>query len=317
MDFGDATFTSFDKPEDWIKCFEQFPQIDPEKAQEGWYLGKIHSHHNMGVFHSGTDKNDLYETAPKLPMFLSLIVNYKCEADCELAIALEVEQKVLTVSKWKFKHWKKFQKESKIDSTPMTSTYVLKCEVEYEQEEWLYKQIEALKDRNKGYQVNHSGYSFDGYRGGYNGYGTQKDFFSGDSKLPKKQIGVSDKYSKLVYTTMLNAIPDLITLGTLENKKTAPQHVLREVDTAVQPSNVADYQDALKFYFIEEWWVDNFIEKNIDIEETLDAILDWIGNTQYTWLNRYIKETFNELKNAIGSLREVQGPGVVRTLKQV
>lgn len=44
MDIGEAAFTSFEDPEDWVKCFTQFPQVDPHKREvnSNWYLGKVH-----------------------------------------------------------------------------------------------------------------------------------------------------------------------------------------------------------------------------------------------------------------------------------
>lgn len=42
MDFGDATFTSFEGNDDWLKAFAQYPQVDPMNPTPGWYVGKIH-----------------------------------------------------------------------------------------------------------------------------------------------------------------------------------------------------------------------------------------------------------------------------------
>lgn len=42
MDFGDASFTSFEGDENWLKAFAQYPQIDPMNPTPGWYAGKIH-----------------------------------------------------------------------------------------------------------------------------------------------------------------------------------------------------------------------------------------------------------------------------------
>lgn len=47
MDYGDTTFTSFEGNENYLKAFEQYPEIDPFDPKPGWYLGKIHSHHSM------------------------------------------------------------------------------------------------------------------------------------------------------------------------------------------------------------------------------------------------------------------------------
>jgi len=42
MDFGDATFTSFEGDEKWLKAFSVYPQVDPIKPEPGYYIGKIH-----------------------------------------------------------------------------------------------------------------------------------------------------------------------------------------------------------------------------------------------------------------------------------
>ena len=49
MDFGDATFTSFEAGVDYIKFFELYPQVDPTREDKGnsYYYGKVHSHQAM------------------------------------------------------------------------------------------------------------------------------------------------------------------------------------------------------------------------------------------------------------------------------
>lgn len=258
----------------------------------------------MATFHSQTDKTDLHETAFKLPMYLSLVVNYKCETDCELAIAMEVEEKILTVSKWKLRGWKDNKRETKITRGSQEKTvYVMKCDVEYEQPDtWFSQQIDLLKQKKS--RATYPAYN--PVYGGGNIVGFNKD------KWKKTESVIEKGASRLAYTKMIDSVGDLISLGSSANPRTAPLHVLREVDSAVSVPTVADYQKALKFFFIDEWWYSTHAQSGIDVEETLTAILTWLEEIRgHYWITNYLKETFNELKESVGTLRTIQGAGVV------
>jgi hypothetical protein len=70
MDKGSAGYTSY-KLDD---RFVDYLMEDPE-TRMSWKVGQIHSHHNMGVFFSGTDMSELNDNCPQHNFYLSLIVN--------------------------------------------------------------------------------------------------------------------------------------------------------------------------------------------------------------------------------------------------
>jgi hypothetical protein len=288
MDYGTATFTSFEGNEDWIKCFETFPQIDPMNPEPGWYIGKIHSHNTMPVFHSSTDKADIYENAPKLPMFLSLIVNYACEVDCELAVAIEVEETILTRTVYKLKNWATKDNNRTVakKTTTHKPVWLAKCEVVYEQDEWLIEQAEALKKPVK--TITHY----------------PKTDYSKDKKEEK-----SDPSNRL-YMTMLDNFADLVTLGTAPNQ--APAVALHNVNVAVEVTEIDDYTKAVKAYFVEDWYDDAFMYNACTASEAIDAILKYLDAAGNNWLGSKLKTAFNELKTEYYKLRTLQGSYMVR-----
>ena len=284
MDYGDATFTSFEGNEDWIKCFEQFPQIDPIKRQEGWYCSKIHSHHSMSVFHSGTDKNDLYETAPKLPMFLSLIVNYKCETDCELAIAVEMEEELTSKTKYKLKGWKEAKEKEEKTSKNEKLTYVMKCEVFYEQEQWMIDQCKYLSTKSKPVPNN------------------LRTLVDKDKKKEVNKDSTVVIVRKHIRDKTFDNLADLVSLG--ESEGVPLRTLLGSVNDAIEVNQRETYKKALKVYFLDYWYHSHFYSINVDEQEVLDAILD-LMKLQEGWIVVVIKEAINELKTECTELWEV------------
>lgn len=283
MDYGDSTFTSFEGDENWIKCFEKFPQIDPVKREEGWYVSKIHSHHGMSVFHSPTDKNDLHETAPKLPMFLSLIVNYKCETDCELAIAMDVEESLTSKTKYKMKGWSEAKEKEENTTKAEKATYVMKCDVYYEQDEWMLEQCEYLSKKPK--------------------QRTIPGILITDSSKDKHKNQTTSFVRKFVRDRATDSFTDLVSLG--ESWNMPLKDVLEKVNDAVDVQSREDYKKALKTYFMDYWYHTEFYTMtDVDEEEVLDAILQLIS-LQTGWIASVIKETVNELKAECTELREV------------
>ena len=71
IDLGHATETEIDGE----KLGKILPQIYKEnKKLKNCYLGLIHSHHNMGAFFSGTDKDTALEQAPLEGLFFTTVV---------------------------------------------------------------------------------------------------------------------------------------------------------------------------------------------------------------------------------------------------
>lgn len=293
MDFGDSTFTSFEGDDNWLKCFEQFPQIDPITPQAGWYVGKLHTHPDFNVYHSGVDKNDLYVTAPKLPMFLSLIVNYKTEADCELAIAMEVEEATISRVRWKLKGWT--EKDKKVEKTEKneSATYVLKCVVEYEQDKWLIDQVEYLKNKPKPVTT-------------YPSYTPPFDY-SSYKKVKDENKGVEVR--KFVATNVLEHMSDLMTLG--EGWALTPAVAIERVNTHVEVNRRADYIKAFKLYFGDYWYDSVFFKMSTTPKEVIQGCLNFMDYHK-GWAASVIKQALNELKEEYPKLWEVQKPALVR-----
>lgn len=287
MDYGTATFTSFEGNEDWLKCFATFPDIDPINPTPGWYIGKIHSHNTMPVFHSAVDKTDLYQNAHKLPMFLSLIVNYACEVDCELAVPMEAEETVLTRTILKLKGWGKQQKKIEKKKSEHKPVYLVKCDVVYEQDVWLIEQAEALKTKNKP---------------------TWQNNYNSDNK--DKNVIYHGKTSPRIYRAGLDCISDLITLGHAPGM--APVDAVREVGIALFYTETDQYKKAIKQYFMAHWFDETFLYTEATPGDAIEAALEFIEHHNQLWLYKFFKEALNELKEERFKLWPIQGLAVVR-----
>ena len=341
MDFGDATFTSFEASDYWLTAFSRFPQIDPLTPTPGWYLGKIHSHHNMGVFHSATDKTDLHNTAPSLPMFLSLIVNYRCQTDCELAIEIECEEKIITRLKWRLKGWAEKIKENKIDTPASKRVYVLKCIVDYEQEDWFKSQINLLKEKNKprvytGSNVYPSTYSSPGYQTPSN-IKRDESFYKNKYKGNKKQrkrdkkknkiIHSSDigsaldhikEYTQKTYQIMLREASDLFTLGM--GHTLSPADALKHVDQDLSVAERASYQKGFVYYFFELWYPANFAASptyvDADELEVVKAIKELLTHYGTMWIHGVLTDCLKEIEGQLEAEEDDDTPFTAAEIEQ-
>lgn len=292
MDYGDATFTSFEGDENWLKCFQQFPQIDPITSQPGWYIGKIHDHPNFDVFHSGTDKNDLYTTAPKFPMFLSLIVNYATEVDCQLAIALAVEQKTISRTKWLMKGWDKRDNKFTQEKKVLNTTYVLKCDVYYEQDAWMIDQCKYLSEKKKPTPVSYPTYNGAGYQS-YNDWKGITHDVEGE-EVSKVRKFVSDK--------IFSVLPGLITLG--HGTELSLKEAIDKTNQGIAVGKKDQYKAAFKLYFADEWYDTYFYNLATDEDEVLEGILKAL-KPQSGWIVTILREAINELKKEHPELRSI------------
>jgi len=84
MNKGTGSYTEFESD-------ERFPQFMSAKLKEHgpkvlqWKQGLIHSHNNMGVFFSTTDKDELYSNCGNFAQYLSLICNNRMEFVAKVA----------------------------------------------------------------------------------------------------------------------------------------------------------------------------------------------------------------------------------------
>ncbi len=298
MDFGDATFTSFEASDYWLSAFEKFPQVDPLTPQPGWYIGKIHTHHNMSVFHSQTDKNDLHATAENLPMFLSLIVNYKTKTDCELAIVIEAEEEVTTKIKWKLKGWKLAKEEQNVKKVDNKRVFVIKCEVDYEQEDWFKLQVQNVEKGSRRVPVHTTGH---GYGSGY-GYGhstfRQEEFewakaYKGPKETPKTDESKNVTWTGRAYQLMLANAPDLFTLG-MGHTMTV-KDALDKTNLIVEAHQATTYKKAFMAYFDE--WYKKVYSSAPDLDE-MDAVAAaklLLSYHKEVWIVKTINTALDEL----------------------
>lgn len=285
MDFGDAAYTEFAGSEDWIKYFELYPQVDPlrDDKNNGYYTGKLHSHHNMKAFHSGTDTQDIVENAPKLPMFLSLVCNYSCNPFAEIGIAYQIETETKIKEKKSMKLWKWFgadqdevtEKEEKVIRN---GTIIIPCDVFYETDQSLLDQIKAIKNK------------------------------VAESTIPFKPSNVGFQYQKestnyykdwksvkVSYTDIFKDLPDLILLGNSTDKMFALE-ALNLATKNVTHTNMSDYTKAFKEYFTNYWFPIVFRGTNTKEEDVLDTIIQWSMQHSKIWVARQIKASCDELK---------------------
>jgi hypothetical protein len=80
MKKGSSASVEFDFDDKWIEVYDKYPNLEDCKR------GIFHSHANMGVFHSGTDYNDLATNCGLYDFYLSLVVNNRIQFDCKIAV---------------------------------------------------------------------------------------------------------------------------------------------------------------------------------------------------------------------------------------
>lgn len=311
MDFGDSTFTSFEASTDWITFFEKFPQVDPtrqtEEEKKMWRVAKIHSHHGMQAFHSGTDTQDLVDNAPSLPFFLSLVVNYACAPFAEIAVAGEIEQKSVVRNKWKLNNF--FLGDNKIekktDKKPVT--YIIPCDVLYLTERWILDQIDLIKERNKPKTTTYDWQN----RTPTLPY---KSEYIDKSGVNNEKVG-SKLHNPKGYRQVIDKLSELFILGqgTTATAKQLPSEVYDFIDFTLQPATKDKYLVAVKSYLITDWFLDHFDNTNLTEEEVIDCVRFFIsGDIHKTkWLTKDFKVALDELETEVKLLRSVQGHALV------
>lgn len=92
MDIGTSVYTEYEiLPRPGVNKSPLVKWAMRHVIGKGLQLGHIHSHHNMGVWFSGTDMMELEENSSKHNYYLSLIVNNKSEMVAKIGILLEAE----------------------------------------------------------------------------------------------------------------------------------------------------------------------------------------------------------------------------------
>ncbi len=301
MDFGDTTFTSFEASTAYLDAFDQFPQVDPIKKEENspWFLGKIHSHHNMDAFHSGTDTTDLYENAPKLPFFLSLVVNYNCRPFAEIAVNAETTEKTIVNTKWKLKGFKGSGKNNKVTAVVSPTCLIIPCETVYETDTWLGNRIIEIENDQKAAAeakktiVTTNTHNYKAAHNNYNNY---------------KQDDVDQK----VYAKTLGNLTDLITFGAM--KEGAAYYTMMELSKHITASKKQAYINRFGKYFADEWYPTNFYNvPGATATEAIRCIQKFLSFHPSSWINTVIKDATDQLKRNLSNVQQVQRPSMVPT----
>jgi hypothetical protein len=270
MDFGEAAFTSFEGDEKWIKAFTAFPQINPMSPTPGHYVGKIHSHHFMGSFHSVTDDADLKANCSKLPVFLSVVVNYAMEFNSKLAIHGNEEEVVLTRSVFSLKGWLQKTKNVTRETRANELVYILEVTHTVQADDYLVKATQELQAPPV------SGFPHIGFK--------QQDalIVKGLRKRDRKAI--------------MGNITNLLTLGT---RMISPIHeIADQLVDAMDYKSSDDYKKALQVYFVETWFPKIFPGSVITESECLGAILEVLQSNQ-SWATRLAAEGLTDLKTRL------------------
>lgn len=297
MDFGDATFTSFEAGEDWLKFYELFPQVDPIENPNShpWYVGKIHSHHQMQSFHSQTDTQDLVENAPKFPFFLSLVVNYKCQPFAEIGVAGEIKETRT------LKNIILNQPETK-----KAYTYIIPCDIAYETDSWLVEQINKIKEKNKSNvqtYYSHEAVDYSNYK-----YSPCNETKRKVDKEPKSTGSNPKGYKKV-----LDNLSELFTLGVGTSMTFAqpPAKVLEKINDELSPMDIPKFKSAFKAHFLN--WFDEYFALFNDEEEVIGCVEFFLNQevNKSKWISNIIKTTLDELKKDVNLLRKVQGHTLV------
>lgn len=76
-----------------IKTLKNNPKLKNDKT----YMGMIHSHHNMGAYHSGTDEDTLQEMVPNEGFFGSLVVSSTVNKENAFAFSYRDQYKNITI----------------------------------------------------------------------------------------------------------------------------------------------------------------------------------------------------------------------------
>lgn len=75
---------------DIIDIEDEFPQVFD--SNENYFMGKIHTHHEMDSYHSATDMQDLHDQADSYPFYLSVVVNFKNKIDTKISAKITVKE---------------------------------------------------------------------------------------------------------------------------------------------------------------------------------------------------------------------------------
>jgi proteasome lid subunit RPN8/RPN11 len=159
QDVGSAAYTSFEMTSE--KIVDMACSVpDYEESR----IGIIHTHHTMGCFFSGTDKDELQENASAHIYYLSLIVNNTGPWCAKIAVpAIRKNNTTILRRDEETGEQREFSETGlTADSEAEDVLYLIDCDIHYELETWYienYNKIEEerTKYRTVGFQTGQNG----------------------------------------------------------------------------------------------------------------------------------------------------------------
>lgn len=126
MDRGSAGYTAYDYS-DHPELFD-FMIANPQIMDGTWKIGHIHSHHNMGVFFSSTDMDELNDNSASHNYYLSLIINNRMDFITKIAFRGEVSVPNIPIEYvCKKEEGKEYIITDEIKAFTRTKLFVLDC----------------------------------------------------------------------------------------------------------------------------------------------------------------------------------------------
>tara|TARA_R110002020_G_scaffold11657_8_gene43599 strand:- start:985 stop:1797 length:813 start_codon:yes stop_codon:yes gene_type:complete len=95
LDLGHGAATEYEGEDLSKAVFKIYKEY--EKLLKGTYLGMIHSHHNMGAYHSGTDEETLIDLCPETGFYGSLVVSSKVSQAAAFAFSYKDQFKNILI----------------------------------------------------------------------------------------------------------------------------------------------------------------------------------------------------------------------------
>jgi hypothetical protein len=134
MDSGSAGYTEYETDVAVVKYMMKINFLE-----KGWKMGHIHSHHNMAVFFSGTDMDEIYTNAPNHKEYLSVIVNNKFDIAGKLSTAQDVEIKFFNKS------------GNDMGFTPSPATYynITDCDIKMIEEDFAARYVAVIAEKDR------------------------------------------------------------------------------------------------------------------------------------------------------------------------
>jgi hypothetical protein len=244
LDVGSSVYTEFEIGPAICDVMDQFPKLldEPDK----WKLGKIHTHHSMSAYHSGTDMEDLHDHAPNHAYYTSLVVNFAESYDCKIGIYAKEDDRSLVYSDGK---------GGKTHSTIKGSEYlmVIDCDIEMPEErdilipDYISK---AYAELSKPKPISRQGMSYTYYG---NDWDDEEYIYYNNLNLPQQKTVIDDEYEWEMHE-ISNFCTNWLSLGTTNNtlipvcedlevkfhkmsEKETEEYLVKLRDTFVQSAN--------------------------------------------------------------------------------